>query len=96
MDLPVRGRVGGAGSGPADAGPAAPGLRCRAAAGATWHLALLNQAPTSAYFAQTLQIWEQGRGSSAFTAWASGWGWLWPYATLIYVVFRVSRKEGSS
>ena len=26
-----------------------------------WHLALLNQAPTSAYFAQTLQIWEQGR-----------------------------------
>ena len=60
-----------------------------------WHLALLNQAPTSAYFAQTLQIWEQGR-FIRFYGLGQWLGWLWPYATLIYVVFRVSRKEGSS
>ena len=61
----------------------------------TWHLALLNQAPTSAYFAQTLQIWEQGR-FIRFYGLGQWLGWLWPYATLIYVVFRVSRKEGAS
>ena len=60
-----------------------------------WHLALLNQAPTSAYFAQTLQIWEQGR-FIRFYGLGQWLGWLWPYATLIYVVFRVSRKEGAS
>jgi hypothetical protein len=36
------------------------------------HLSLLNQAPASAYFAQTLQTWEQGR-FIRFMAWASGW-----------------------
>jgi VanZ family protein len=59
-----------------------------------WHLALLNQAPTSAYFAQTLQIWEQGR-FIRFYGLGQWLGWLWPYATLLYVLLRVSRKEGS-
>ena len=56
-----------------------------------WHLALLNQAPTSAYFAQTLQIWEQGRFIRFFGL--GQWlGWLWPYAALLYVLLRVSRR----
>lgn len=59
-----------------------------------WHLALLNQAPTSAYFAQTLQIWEQGR-FIRFYGLGQWLGWLWPYATLLYVMLRVSRKEGA-
>jgi VanZ family protein len=57
-----------------------------------WHLALLNQAPTSAYFAQTLQIWEQGR-FIRFYGLGQWLGWLWPYATLLYVLLRVSRRE---
>ena len=61
----------------------------------TWHLALLNQAPTSAYFAQTLQIWEQGR-FIRFYGLGQWLGWLWPYVTLLYVVFRVSRREGGA
>lgn len=60
-----------------------------------WHLALLNQAPTSAYFAQTLQIWEQGR-FIRFYGLGQWLGWLWPYATLLYVVVFVSRREPSS
>lgn len=59
-----------------------------------WHLALLNQAPTSAYFAQTLQIWEQGR-FIRFYGLGQWLGWLWPYATLLYVLFRVSRREST-
>ena len=61
----------------------------------TWHLALLNQAPTSAYFAQTLQIWEQGR-FIRFYGLGQWLGWLWPYLTLLYVVFRVSRREAGA
>jgi VanZ family protein len=59
-----------------------------------WHLALLNQAPTSAYFAQTLQIWEQGR-FIRFYGLGQWLGWLWPYVTLLYVVLRLSKREGS-
>ena len=56
------------------------------------HLALLNQAPTSAYFAQTLQIWEQGR-FIRFYGLGQWLGWLWPYVALLYVLVRVSRRE---
>jgi VanZ family protein len=56
------------------------------------HLSLLNQAPASAYFAQTLQTWEQGR-FIRFHGLAQWLGWLWPYAALAYVVVRVSRRE---
>ena len=56
------------------------------------HLSLLNQAPASAYFAQTLQTWEQGR-FIRFNGLAQWLGWLWPYATLVYVLVRVSRAE---
>mgnify|MGYP005806105227 CR=1 FL=1 len=56
------------------------------------HLSLLNQAPASAYFAQTLKTWEQGR-FIRFNGLAQWLGWLWPYATLAYVLLRVSRAE---
>jgi len=56
------------------------------------HLTLLNQAPASAYFSHTLQTWEQGR-FIRFNGLAQWLGWLWPYATLLYVLVRVSRSE---
>ncbi|MDE2606627.1 MAG: VanZ family protein [Burkholderiales bacterium] len=56
------------------------------------HLALLNQAPASAYFTDTLQAWEQGR-FIRFNGLAQWLGWLWPYAVLVYVVLRLSRPE---
>jgi VanZ family protein len=56
------------------------------------HLSVLNQAPASAYFWQTLQTWEQGR-FIRFNGLAQWLGWLWPYAALVYVIGRVSRRE---
>lgn len=56
------------------------------------HLSLLNQAPASAYFAHTLQAWEQGR-FIRFHGLAQWLGWLWPYAALLYVLLRVSRGD---
>ena len=55
-------------------------------------LSVLNQAPTSAYFAQTLQTWEQGR-FIRFHGVAQWVGWLWPYAALAYVLVLLSRRE---
>ena len=51
-------------------------------------LSLINQAPTSPYFAHNLQIWEQGR-FIRFHGVAQWLGWLWPYAVLLYVLRRV-------
>lgn len=59
------------------------------------HLSLLNQAPASAYFAHTLQTWEQGR-FIRFNGLAQWLGWLWPYATLGYVLLRISRRDPAS
>lgn len=56
------------------------------------HLAVLNQAPASAYFTDTLQAWEQGR-FIRFHGLAQWLGWIWPYVTLVYVLLRVSRPE---
>jgi hypothetical protein len=56
------------------------------------HASLLNQAPTSAYFAQTLQTWELGR-FIRFHGLAQWLGWLWPYATLVYVLQRVAGRD---
>ena len=55
-------------------------------------LSVLNQAPTSAYFAQTLQTWELGR-FIRFHGVAQWLGWLWPYAALAYVLVVLSRRE---
>lgn len=59
------------------------------------HLALLNQAPESAYFAQTLATWEQGR-FIRFHGLVQWLGWLWPFATLGYVVLLVSHRARPS
>ena len=59
------------------------------------HLSLLNQAPASAYFTQTLQTWEQGR-FIRFNGLAQWLGWLWPYAALVYVLVRISRHEAKN
>lgn len=55
-------------------------------------LALLNQAPTGAYLAHTLQTWEQGR-FIRFHGLAQWLGWLWPYAAMVYVLVRLSRRD---
>jgi len=56
------------------------------------HLSLLNQAPESAYFAQTLATWEQGR-FIRFHGLAQWLGWLWPFATLGYVLMALSSRS---
>ncbi|MEJ8845705.1 VanZ family protein [Variovorax rhizosphaerae] len=55
------------------------------------HLGLLNQAPESAYFAQTLATWEQGR-FIRFNGLVQWLGWVWPFATLGYVVLALTRR----
>lgn len=58
-------------------------------------LTLLNQAPASPYFAQTLQTWEQGR-FIRFHGLAQWLGWLWPAAVIVYLLAWISRREGKS
>ena len=55
------------------------------------HLALLNNAPTSAYFAQTLMDWEQGR-FIRFYGIGQWLGWLWPFAALLTLLYRASDR----
>lgn len=59
------------------------------------HLSLLNQAPESAYFAQTLATWEQGR-FIRFHGLSQWLGWLWPFVTLGYVLLVLSRRPRQS
>ena len=53
------------------------------------HSSLLNQAPASAYFWQTLQTWEQGR-FIRFHGLAQWLGWTWPYLVLLYALLQIS------
>ena len=53
---------------------------------------LLNQSPESAYFAQTLQTWEQGR-FIRFHGLVQWLGWLWPYAVLWLALVRLTRER---
>ena len=53
---------------------------------------LVAQAPADAYFAQSLQGWEQGR-FIRFHGAAQWVGWLWPYAALTYLLARVAARE---
>lgn len=55
------------------------------------YLSLLNQAPESPYFAQTLQNWEQGR-FIRFHGLAQWLGWLWPYGAMLYLLALVGRR----
>lgn len=58
-------------------------------------LSVLNNAPTGAYFAQTLQTWEQGR-FIRFHGLVQWLGWLWPFGVLAYLVARLSRRGGQN
>jgi VanZ family protein len=59
------------------------------------YLSLLNQAPESPYFAQTLMDWEQGR-FIRFNGLAQWLGWLWPYAALVYVLSQIGRRDAKN
>ncbi|GAP37566.1 VanZ family protein [Piscinibacter sakaiensis] len=48
-------------------------------------VALVTQAPTDPYYAQSLQGWEQGR-FIRFHGAAQWVGWLWPYAAMVYLL----------
>ncbi len=58
-------------------------------------LSVLNQAPNGPYFEQTLHAWEQGR-FIRFNGVAQWLAWLWPYATLVYVLALVSRRPSEN
>jgi VanZ family protein len=55
-------------------------------------LMLLNNAPTSAYFSETLSAWEQGR-FIRFYGLIQWLGWLWPYAALVQLLATLTRRE---
>lgn len=57
-------------------------------------LSLLNRAPASPYFAQSLEVWEQGR-FIRFHGLSQWLGWLWPFAALIHGVMAVARPAPS-
>jgi VanZ family protein len=59
------------------------------------YLSLLNQAPESPYFAQTLQTWEQGR-FIRFHGLAQWLGWLWPYAAVVFVLTQIGRRDAQN
>jgi len=57
-------------------------------------VALVAQAPSDPYFAESLQAWDQGR-FIRFHGAARWVGWLWPYATMAYLLGRiVARDDG--
>jgi VanZ family protein len=55
-------------------------------------LFMLNLAPASPYFAQTLQTWEQGR-FIRFHGVVQWLGWLWPFVAVAYVMGRISKPN---
>ncbi len=56
-----------------------------------WMLSLVNLVPSTPYFAQTLQDWEQGR-FIRFHGLAQWIGWLWPYVALCAAISRLSQR----
>lgn len=54
-------------------------------------LSLLNRAPASPYFDQSLEVWEQGR-FIRFHGLSQWLGWLWPYAALVFGLRAVARQ----
>jgi VanZ family protein len=66
-----------------------------ALAALVWQLSLLNNASADAYFALTLQTWEQGQ-FIRFHGLIQWLGWLWPYALLLYLVQRLSSPGRAS
>jgi VanZ family protein len=57
-----------------------------------WMLSLVNLVPSTPYFAQTLQEWEQGR-FIRFHGIAQWLGWLWPYAAVMVAMAKLSQRH---
>lgn len=55
---------------------------------------LVSQASADPYYADSLQAWEQGR-FIRFHGVAQWVGWLWPYAALVYLLTRVTARDGA-
>lgn len=53
---------------------------------------VIGQAPADAYFAESLQAWEQGR-FIRFHGVAQWVGWLWPYAAMAWLLSRVASRD---
>ncbi len=58
-------------------------------------LTLLNLAPDSPYFAQSLEVWEQGR-FIRFHGVSQWLGWLWPFAALIFGMRLLARTPAAA
>lgn len=56
------------------------------------YLVVLNQASEGPYIGQTLQEWEQGR-FIRFNGLAQWLGWVWPYASSVYVLSRLGIRN---
>jgi hypothetical protein len=59
------------------------------------YLSLLNQAPQSPYFAQALQLWEQGR-FIRFHGLAQWVGWLWPFVASMYLLGQIAHRDAKT
>jgi len=55
-------------------------------------VAVIAQAPADAYFAESLQAWEQGR-FIRFHGVAQWIGLLWPYAVMAWLLARITSKD---
>ena len=55
-------------------------------------LSLLNRAPVSAYFDQSLEVWEQGR-FIRFHGLSQWLGWVWPFAAMVFGLRAVARSS---
>lgn len=58
-------------------------------------LALLNRAPEVPYFAQAIEVWEQGR-FIRFHGVSQWLGWLWPYAAIAFGLYAVARTPSGN
>jgi VanZ family protein len=68
----------------------APTIAALALVALTAELMLVAQAPTDAYFAQSLQSWTQGRFIH-FNGIAQWIAWAWPFAALVWLLRRLGR-----
>jgi len=69
-------------------------LQVLALVGLVLQLTLLNNASASAYFALTLQNWEQGQ-FIRFHGLIQWIGWIWPFVFLVYLMRRLSSSRPS-
>jgi VanZ family protein len=69
-------------------------LQVLALVGLVLQLTMLNNASASAYFALTLQNWEQGQ-FIRFHGLIQWMGWLWPFVLLVYLMRRLSSSRPS-